>query len=220
MELNNRFRKMARRVQKQLLNQGFVCKGQTYWWERDRLSPTLILKRSRWNTQELCEFWFVIGVFIPELYAIVYGENPPPYPKDGYLAISLGIDKIPFYPRQRQTLRWELKLGDSVEVEERLWTEVSQHLQDYAVPFLDRFRTLSDVIDFLEWLRSHRHEWFKLMQIWPNDAWDPIYLAVLYWMVGDREKSLREINRFELEETTWYIREHMERVRQHILGSL
>jgi len=220
MELDNRFRKLSRRVQKLLLNQGFVCKGQAYWWERDRLSPTVILKRSQWNTQELCEFWFILGVFIPKLYAIVYRETPPLYPKEGYLAISLEIDSIPFYPRYRETLRWELKLSDSAEVEERLWADVSHHLQNYAIPFLDRFRTLSDAIDFLEWLRSHRDEWFKFGQILPFEAWVPIYLAVLYWMIGDREKSLRELEAFEWEETSWYIREHMEHVRQHILGSL
>jgi len=219
MELNNRFRRLARKVQRLLLQHGFVCKGQTFWWERDRLSPTIILVRSTWNTREQCDFWFDLGVFIPELRAIVYGKNPPAYPREGCLAISLRIDKIPFYPRRRETLMWELKQGDPAEADEQLWTEVCQHLEEYAVPFLDQFHGLPDAIEFLEWLRIHRDEWFKFSQIQPFEAWLPIHLAVLYWLVGDREKSLREIEAFEWEETTWYIREHMERVRRHILGS-
>ncbi len=67
MELDKRFRKLVRRTQQLLGEEGFVAKGQTFWRPRDKFSQTIILKRSRWNTQVECDFWFVIGVFVPEL---------------------------------------------------------------------------------------------------------------------------------------------------------
>jgi len=219
MELNQRFRRLVRRVQSQLREKGFVAQGQTFWREREKLLQTIILKRSRWNTQTECEFWLIIGVFIPELYTIVYGESPPAYPKEGYLTISLEIDSIPFYPRQRETLRWQLRQEEPPEMDERLWLAITHHLQTYAVPFLERFETLWDVIEFLGWLRGHRREWFKWNQILPFDAWVPIYLAVLYWMVGDRGNCLRELEAFEKEETTAYIRERFVRVKEYLLSS-
>lgn len=220
MELDKRFRRLVRRVQQLLGEDGFIIKGQTFWRGRDKLSQTIILKRSRWNTQSECDFWFVLGVFVPELYAIVYGEEPPSYPKEGYLAVSLEIDNIPFYPRRRETLSWKLQQGDPPEADEKVCTDVLEHLRVYAVPFLERFNSLSEVIQFLEWLRSHRHEWFKWNQILPFDAWVPIYLAVLYWMVGDRENCMRELETFEQEETTPYIREHFARVKEYLLSAL
>lgn len=221
MELDKRFRKLVGRIQQLLGEEGFVTRGQTFWRPRDKFSQAIILKRSRWNTQAECDFWFVIGVFVPELYAIVFGDVPPAYPKEGYLALSLGIDAIPFYPRDRiETLSWKLFRGEPSEADERLWADVAYHLQTYAVPFLGQFSDLSDVIKFLDWLRAHRHEWFKLNQILPSEAWLPIHLAVLYWLVGDRENCLRELEAYEQEETTAYIRDHFARVKKYLLSAL
>lgn len=220
MVLDRRFRKLTRKVRQFLQNQGFFSKGQTFWRERDQVFPTIILKRSRWNTREECDFWFEIGVFIPQLYAVVFEDAPPPYPEEGYLVLALGIDEIPSYPRQRETLSWVLRADDPPEADANVESDVLCHLRDYAVPFLDQFSSLWDVINYLEWLRVHGDEWFKLRRaVNPSDAWLPIYLAVLYWMVGDFEKGLQEVETFEWEEAGQYIREHMERVKRHILGS-
>jgi hypothetical protein len=220
MELDNRFRRIARKVRNLLQDQGFVSKGQTFWREGDPLFPTVILKRSRWNTRETCDFWFEIGVFIPQLYAVVFEDTPPPYPKEGYLVISLGIDEIPSYPHQQETLSWVLRADEPPEADAHIESDVLRHLRDYAVPFLDQFGSLRDVIDYLEWLRLHGDEWFKWSRaVNPSDAWLPIYLAVLYWMIGDSEKSLQEVEAFEWEEASWYLREHMEHVRKYLLSN-
>lgn len=221
MELDNRFRRIARKVRQFLHNQGFVGKGQTFWRAQNPIFPTVILKRSRWNTREECDFWFEIGVFIPQLYAVVFEDAPPPYPKEGYLVLALGIDEIPSYPRQQETLSWVLRSDDPPEADACVESDVLLHLREYAVPFLDQFGSLFDVINYLEWLRVHGDDWFKLRRaVKPSDAWLPIYLAVLYWMVGDFEKSLQEVEAFKWQEVSRYIREHMERVKRRILDSL
>ncbi|GIV08781.1 MAG: hypothetical protein KatS3mg019_0872 [Fimbriimonadales bacterium] len=214
MELDNRFRRIARKVRQFLHNQGFVGKGQTFWREQNPIFPTVILKRSRWNTREECDFWFVIGVFIPQLYAVVFEDTPPPYPKEGCLLLSLGVDAVPSYPPRTETLSWMLRLDDSPAADAHIESDVLLHLRDYAVPFLDQFGSLFDVINYLEWLRGLGDESFKQRRaVKPSDAWLPIYLAVLYWMVGDFEKGLRELDALEREEIGQYFQEYIERLR-------
>ena len=219
MELDNRFRRIARKVRQFLHSQGFVGKGQTFWCERNLIFPTVILKRSRWNTREECDFWFVIGVFIPQLYAVVFGDTPPPYPKEGYLVLSLGVDEVPSYPPRTETLSWVLRLDDSPEADARIESDVLHHLRDYAVPFLDQFGSLFDVINYLEWLRGLGDECFKQRRsVIPSSVWIPIYLAALYGMVGDFEKGLRELDALEREEVGQYFQEHIERLRKYLLS--
>lgn len=217
--LENRFRRVYRAVRKFLNTQRFTNQGQTFWRQEQRVFPTIILRRSRWNTQEECEFWFDLGVFIPEFIEILYNEPPPPHPREGFLAVLLSLDEIPERPRRQQTTSWYLRTSDlPAESDEQIIQEVLNELEQYAVPFLTRFRALSDVAKYLEEVRTSpspppRGIW----PIVPNDVWLPVYLGILYWMMGDSQRCLRELERaLTNEEAGAHFVELVESLRQRL----
>jgi hypothetical protein len=198
MELTNRFRRLVRKMHQLLQLHGYQTRGQSAWRERPHFATAVVLHRAWYNTKEKCRFDCEIGIFIPELLRM-RGIEPPPYPKEGYLQIALDLDdaaylnmRVPPPPPRESRPYWTLLADAPVERDEAIWREIEFRLTTYALPFLEQFHTLEDVISYLEWLRVH---WESLRRhpIWPNDVWIPFYLIGLYWMVGDMERCEQEM---------------------------
>jgi hypothetical protein len=194
MDLRKRFYRVHRTVRKFLQERQFAARGQVFWYRTEQLCRVVILKRSRWNTRSECEFWLELGIFIPGFFPLLWEKQDPPYPQEDFLAVSLRIDNIPLRPPQRETVSWYLRADDPLpQADSQIEKEILFELEKYLVPFLDRFNNLFDVIDYLKWVRTHGNQWFKWTQILPNDVWLPVYLAVLYWMVGEGALCLQEL---------------------------
>jgi hypothetical protein len=195
MELTNRFRRLVRKMHHLLKQHGYQTRGQSAWRERPHFATAVALKRWWCNTKEECTFQCDIGIFIPELLRMM-GTEPPPYPKEGYLLIALDLGDVPYPstellpPPRVSRPYWTLLADAPVERDEAIWRDIEFRLITYALPFLEQFQTLEDVINFLEWVRLHWEQWHPA---WPNDAWLPFYLMGLYWMVGDMERCEQEM---------------------------
>ncbi len=219
MSVRNRFRRIHRIVQKFLQERQFLSRGQTFWRPTEQLSQVVILRRSIWNTAETCDFWFELGVHVPGFTPLLDGIPEPAYPKEQFLVVSLRVDSVPSRPVQQQTLSWYLKADDPLpQADEQVITEVLYELREYGVPFLSRFASLADVIEFLEWLRLHREECFRWGQIMPFEAWTPVYLAILHWLNGDVERCFQELEKaLSGEELTAYIYDKVSKVKERLL---
>lgn len=213
-----RFRRLAGAVSGCLATEGYCARGQTFWHSTPHLRRVIILWRSRWNTANECSFAFTLGIFVPKFHESLTGLPDPAYPTSEALAISLGIDQIPHHPPTKRTISWELTDSNSHR-DAKIQQQVLKELRDYVLPFLGRFTTLSDVIDYLLWVRSISASHPQWRPTRPNDVWLPVYLAVLWSLSGDKTEAQREIE-FALSSVHGsYFREKVLAIRERLFSS-
>lgn len=192
--VSQRFHVLAVEVSRFFKQHGYKVRGQTYWYPTPEVSRVVLLGRSRWNTKQECNFSFTVGVFVPRFYTYLTGNPDPGYPNAQSLVVALGIESIPERPCQRTTLSWTIRLDDSLQKEARLLKRILSELEKWAIPFLARFNTISDVIDYLVSVRDNKDQ-CERFPTRPNDVWLPIYLAILHHLRGETVLAEQELER-------------------------
>lgn len=157
---------------------GFRKQGAHYrrrvnglWWVID-------VQRSQWNTHEKASFAINFGIFVPGVMALFGNSSDPPEP---VVPASCIQGRAGMGGRDQW---WDLRAEDTIPAaDDEIAAGMERSLREYVLPFLERFRSEGDVIDYLEAARGQKG------LLWPPS--DPIrlaYLAILYHLSGDPER--------------------------------
>jgi hypothetical protein len=196
--LRNRFRQIIREAIDPILKPlGFVKRGQVYRKQLPELWWVMDVQRSRWNTSQECDFTCNVGIHVPNVRSMYYPEYPEPeLPDVPHCIINARIGAL--NPDRELDLWWRLRIDDEQSVDETIKGELNKELTLFVLSFFERFRTRTDAIAYLEYLRRFRSEMRRGSYIEPNDSWLPIYLGILYWMEGNQEACCENLAQAKL----------------------
>jgi len=192
MTPTERFKQMIAFIHDLLREHDYRRRAQHFNRTLPELTHVINIVRSRWNSADECDFWFVFGVYIPHTFSLIRPDIKEPQCPDELNMTIFGSAGWQHPPHLHQS--WRLKSDDTLpEKDEQVRASITAELKDYILPFLGQFGCRKDVIQFLEWLRVHREEIHGGMHIAPTGLWLPVKLAVLYWHEGDKAACEREL---------------------------
>lgn len=192
--VSQRFRAIHAKISRYFRQHGYQIRGQTFWYPTPEVRRVVILDRSRWNTSDECKFSLVLGVFVPQFFTYLTGNPDPEYPKAQSSTMIMGINEIPDRPYQKRRLSWTLRHSDSSDTDIRILSSVLEELEKWVVPFLSRFTTITDVIDYLVWVYTHENS-ERWRPTRPNEVWLSVYLAILHHLRGEATLAEEELQK-------------------------
>lgn len=147
--VRERFQRIVREVFQQALRpRRFKRRFTTFYRQLSNVTHLVNIQSSVWNTDRRFEFTINLGVyrsgFVQVLYQRTEPQNPsissvPLQTRIGYLDPDLQIDKW-----------WELGDMDSPEKDERVVSELVWRLEQHGIPFLERFNSDKDILEYFE----------------------------------------------------------------------
>lgn len=184
--LEQRLQQLAKNwVEPYLKPLDFKKRSFTYTKPLDDLWWLLNFQRSRWNDRNHNAFTVNLGVYVRGIAELLRGSEPsnPTIPD---CAFHLRLGELAY----GQDKWWEIRTDDlnPADVDEAIGKEIHALLEQYALPFLNRFRAKQDVLKYLLEISSHT----KRRVSWPTSKfWALVYAAMLYQLMGDREECCR-----------------------------
>lgn len=190
--LQQRWRRILKDwVEPYLKSQGFTKRSYVYtkrlsevWWLID-------VQRSRWNTTQEYEFTMNLGVYVPGFYTILRGEDPE-RPTVADCVFNLRPNNL----LGEQTDRWwVLRMDDEMPdlVDQAIGRELVGLLQDYGLPFLQRFQEKRAVLSYLYDLTDPK-SWNLIS--WPrSEFWIWVFIGILHLMLEEPEAGCRALRR-------------------------
>lgn len=210
MSLQHRLSQIIKRSCLPLLEkQSFHKQGLNFVRQLPELAWIIDIQKSRWNTKDQVEFTLNCGVFIPDVISL-YGGRDKPVPCSA--AASCVSARLGSLKPDALDKWWRLSIGDRLpETDEKTVADVGSEIEQVLLPFLFRFRNQRDVIDFLE------SGYSQFPFVWPrSDAIRLSYLAALYHMSGEKDRSMAAIARAQTEAERCPLESHIRDFRERL----
>jgi len=161
-----------------LKRRGYQKQSNLYLRVSTHLIQMIDVQFGRWSPN----FTLNCGVYVPGVTSAYCNTSDPPRPKlvDCCIKVRVGM----LAPSQRDVW-WEVTDEDDSEKETRIVAEVRSAVTDLALPFVERFETVHDIVRFLT---EEPDEAAKSIE--PRaSATRFVYAAVLWRKLGDEARS-------------------------------
>ena len=161
----------------------FNFKQRIFSRNHGELILLLDIQRSQWNANEKIEFVINFGVFVPGFWTTYSNRPEPKYPK----VPDCCFDKRLKTDSEKEW--WIISGVDDSSKDAEIGNQIRSLLEAKVVPFLSCFKSRLDVIRFFE-KTTLKESGLSLPR---NESIKAAYLAVLYFQLGEMEKSLERI---------------------------
>jgi len=171
---------LSKFVKPLLKESGFARTGDTYVRKQDELSWLIDVQKSRYNDGTQASFTLNCGVYVPGVLSR-YGLAPEPSrPKVYHCVVSARVGML---SKEHLDIWWTLTaVEDAAFTDAKIGREVARRLVEHVLPFLQRFSSRAEVMNFLLMPRKDCEEYVE-----PRDrATSLIYAAILSLILGDR----------------------------------
>ncbi len=173
---------------------GFKKRGTTYYKQLAELSALLKVACNWDDVSRRCDFALFYGIYVPQVLSIFDpNHSEPSLPTIDHCILWAGAGTLnPVAPRFAEGQKWwVLHFSAPLSADACIQQEVRDEVEQWGLPFLQRFQGRQDVIRYLEnYLEEIKRiggyplpGWASLQ---PSDPW--MLLGVLYWLEGDRER--------------------------------
>ena len=172
-----------------LKDQGFVRKGGVYYRALDELTWLVEIERSSLNDPTQSTFTVTCGVFVPGLVSIYVPVQEPSRPKYPHCAL---FARLGLLSEANMDVWWDLTATDTPSADIDIGLDIRRRLVKDGLPFLDRFHTRREVLDFLLAPRREcdRGIWPPSSRLHPeHDGIRLMYTAILCHILGDQAQS-------------------------------
>jgi hypothetical protein len=182
-----------RAAMKVLRPAGFAGRRRRFWRSRSDLEHLVIFERQSRFEKGVTELWATAAVFVPGYYKIRY--LPFPEPKRNRIkptdcVVWATADRL---VRDTETTRSPADLIVDLHHGEarvsKLADEMEFRLTNFAIPFLDMFNTIGDLVNFLTHPRSGLGSSARTSDILDLEA-----TAVLYALLENCDKAVECID--------------------------
>ena len=146
---------IRRHIQPVLRERGFVRKARTWNRHRGTFIDVINVQASRWNANDSGSFTVNVGVFLPSVYSITWGKEPPSVAKVGDCIVetrlgdpSMDGETLLKVAPKGQLLEqwWNFDASTDVDV---LGSQVAEVIVRQGLPFLEHFDSIEAIRDFL-----------------------------------------------------------------------
>ncbi|ETT57071.1 hypothetical protein C173_32221 [Paenibacillus sp. FSL R7-277] len=155
--------------------EGYKKQGNNYAYLNPAFSAVVNIQSSKWNTQDEVEFCFNTGIYVEELFGIVYL-----YPKPSFPTVTSSVLQIRGTELTNNDNWYKLTPDSSVE---ELKRRITKDISEYILPHLQQFEKVKDVIRVME-LREKAGTYEN-----------PHHLTALYRLTGDMEQAQARMTR-------------------------
>lgn len=162
---------------------GFRKNGNSYVRSFPELQWLVHVERGQWNTKENSDFAVNVGVYSPEFFALYYPIAPPSVPQEIHCVIRIRLGMLAF---EQLDTWWRLSESDEEAHSDLAITrDIAVRLQRDALPFLARFKSMKDVLDFFEQPRRPEDQFVLPMA----EAYILCHAAVLRCLSAENKKA-------------------------------
>jgi len=162
---------------------GFTRDRNYYSHKLDELTWVIEVERSGFNDPTQARFTIACGVFIPGVVSRYVGKEDPTRPS--YPDCTL-FSRLGWLASDQLDTWWTLSIvDDAPRVDAEIGRDIIERLGRDGLPFLHRFQTRVEVLDFLIGPRDKRDR-----RIDPGEGAIPlIYASILSLLMGDEAHS-------------------------------
>ncbi len=166
-----------------LKGQGFVRDSSLYYWKLDEVTRLLEIERSGFNDAVQASFTITCGIYVPGVISREMGREDPARPTQTDCPLRARLGSL---AEDHLDTWWTLSMvDDEGQVDAEIGADIVKRLERDGLPFLQRFQTRLDVLDFL---LAPREECTR--QVLPQSEWQAlVYASILSLLLGDRERS-------------------------------
>lgn len=218
LTIADRFQRVAREGFLALFKRhGYECK-RLRCVSRGAVMRVAELEKSRWCDANHVGFTIGLGVYVPGRATWVGRPDlEKPFPTLGQGSFQVGLNAL-IGQRYRGSLELKSDDTDPHAHDAKLIAQLTHELEQFALPFLDRFQTIEDVIAFLESLPEGDR--LPSHPMWEHSL--AFELAALYGLSGDDAKSLEYVRRAirlaEEQNVPYFVEQYRDHL-QRLLGS-
>lgn len=163
-----------------LKDRGFRRKGRTWNRQANELVQVINVQASRWNEGNSGYFTVNLGVFVPAVYLVIWGREPPPFvaEEDCVVRCRIGTvinceDPVTAYTTGEQRDNW-WQFDEAIDLEE-MGNEVVNAILTYGLHFLQASNSLEKIkYLLLQYCKSKQ-----------STPWDHVYLAIVDAIQGN-----------------------------------
>ncbi|MGL5720595.1 MAG: DUF4304 domain-containing protein [Alphaproteobacteria bacterium] len=188
-----------------LKDTGFKKKSNRFVKYGEELAYSIHVLRGKVNTVDYTCFSIYTEIFLSNFEE----KNNPKIYKTTILAVKIA-NLTKDYFRRDITLRTEDEDAELKDAENAAY--FLKAIEESAIPFMERFKTVRDVIHFLENLNPEEN----FLDI-PAENLIPNQLAELYWLLGEKDKALQILDHKIAIAKTRLVREGGEALKSRIL---
>jgi hypothetical protein len=194
-----------------LRSRGFRKEGSVYRLQRDSMTWLVDLQKSRWNDPQEAQFTLNGGVYIPGTVSVYTGRPEPEKPMIADCCLSVRVGML---DESRRDKWWKVTARDDprAALDESIAEDVCGHVGKLLLPFLERFRSVADVAEFLDGTADVPTKLFAPQAAAQRHA----YASLIYLTMGDRTKAHREIEQAMCDAKGSPIEGVVERLREHV----
>ncbi|MGL5784018.1 MAG: DUF4304 domain-containing protein [Alphaproteobacteria bacterium] len=189
-----------------LKEKGFKRKSNRFTAYGKELAYSFHVCRSKINTADYTGFVIYADIF---LHNFEEKNNPTIYKRELLAAAVARLDKN--YKMINIILQTEDEDAELKDAENAAY--FLKAIEESAIPFMERFKTVRDVIHFLENLKPEEN----FLNIPASENIIPNQLAELYWLLGEKDKALQILDHKIATAKTRLVREGGEELKSRIL---
>lgn len=172
-----------------LKSYGFKKNGDTYIKNMKNIVWVIDIQKSRWNDENELQFTFNCGIYFSAL-AFIYSNTPnSSIPRIAGCCIHSRIEML---SKSKLDKWWSLQQEISPGQNTVIIQEVEACIQSLVIPFLEKFNSINDILDFL---KNERPVCYR--SVYPQSKeLCMIYIAIIYSLLGQQNKSFALLNEF------------------------
>ena len=171
-----------------LKSHSFKKRGETYIRTNHELAYLIDIQRSRWNDEREAQFTLNCGIYVPGVVSTYLHKTEPVKTKIEDCTLTARVGMLSDTQRDEW---WLLCFDDEPEQEdERIGMDIQNQVKQIVLPFLARFETRDDIIDFLVSPRSKELRFVRPQ----SEAQCLAYAAILLSILGRPEKCTSILN--------------------------
>jgi hypothetical protein len=164
-----------------LKGQRFIKSRSIYTKALDGVTWVINVQRSIYNTKDQMSFTLNCGISVPGVMEIYAGRKQPSIANVCIVSARIGM-----LAEQHLDTWWDMKpVEDSQDIDADIGIDIAHRLAEHCLPFLERFQTVSDVIDFLLSARCERDRPIDPQ----SDSIQFIYAGIILHLIGDSTRS-------------------------------